>query len=159
MDYTYKIRYMMYKAAEAGDGARMLALMLEHGSDLAAADLNRNGYTALHVIASRAPDVPASGEGITQLVAAAGPAIDIDARTKSEGCTPLLLASAYGNLHLVRALLQCGASVDVKGKYGKTPTNLVNWCCINPGKTNKQAILSLLKIHQHYINQKMKNTT
>ena len=138
--YSEEQREAMAEAAQAGDGARMLALVQEHGGDLAAADLDGYGRTALHYIAWRADDAAASGKAITQLIAAAGAAIDIDARDKW-GYTPIHYASGFGKLHQVRALLRCGASVDVKSDDGNTPTSE---CCEWDGKANKAAILALL---------------
>ena len=133
----------MIEAACAGDGAQMLALVQEHGGDLAAADLDGDGWTALHYIALNADDAAASGKAITQLIAAAGAAIDIDARTTYGGYTPIHNASGLGKLHHVRALLRCGASADVKSNKGGTPTS---YCCEGDGanKANKAAILALL---------------
>ena len=48
-------------------------------------------------------------------------------------------------MHQVRALLRCGASVDVKDDYGETPTSM---CCAwanKANKANKAAILALLR--------------
>ena len=128
-------------AAMTGDWAKLMALVKQYGVDIAAAKLNGKGYTALHFIASYADDAAASGKAITQLIAAAGAAIDIDARTT--GGTPIHYASYYGKLHHVRALLRCGASVDVKNDSGNTPASV---CCAFSGvnKANKAAILALL---------------
>ena len=130
-------------AAMAGDGEALEALVKQYGVDIAAADLDGDGYTALHCITAYADDAAASGKAITQLIAAAGAAIDIDARD-TDGWTPIHFASRFGKLHQVRALLRCGASVDVKDDRGKTPTSE---CCafIRANKANKAAILALLR--------------
>ena len=141
--YTDDQKNEMIKAAKAGDGEALMALVKQYGVDIAAAKLDGDGLTALHYITSYADDAAASGKAITQLIAAAGAAIDIDARETSWGYTPIHYASAYGKLHHVRALLRCGASVDVKDNSGDTPTSD---CCEWGGanKANKAAILALL---------------
>ena len=139
--YSRDQKEEMEKAARAGDGAALEALVKQHGVDIAAADLG-HGYTALHYITGNADDAAASGKAITQFIAAAGAAIDIDARD-GWGRTPIHYASRYGKLHHVRALLRCGASVDVKNNGRRTPTSS---CCAFSGanKANKAAILALL---------------
>ena len=134
----------MYRAARAGDGARVLALEKETPG-LAAAGLDKHGLTALHVIAISAPDVAASGEAITQVAGIDG--VNVDARDEYKRRTPLHVASAFGNLHQVRALLRSGATVDVKDKGGATPMSV---CCkgVDVGQENKAAILALLKMAQ-----------
>ena len=141
--YTDGQKEEMIKAAKAGDGEALMALVKQHGVDIAAAKLSLDGagYTALHYITDDADDAAASGKAIAQFIAAAGPAIDIDARETFGGRTPIHFASARGKLHHVRALLRCGASADVKNNDGDTPTSM---CCNWGGKENKAAILALL---------------
>ena len=141
--YTDDQKQEMKKAACAGDWAALEALVKQYGVDIAAADLDGYGRTALHYITECADDAAASGEAIAQLIAAAGAAIDIDARTTNGGWTPIHYASMNGKLHHVRALLRCGASVDVKRDDGGTPTSL---CCTFgvANEANKAAILALL---------------
>ena len=141
--YTRNQKEEMMKAAAAGDGEALMALVQQYGVDIAAADLDGIGSTALHYITYNADDAAASGEAIAQLIAAAGAAIDIDAREKWGGRTPIHYASAKGNLHHVRALLRCRASVDVKNDSGDTPTSRCR-AFGGANKANKAAILALL---------------
>ena len=80
--YTDDQKQKIKNAACAGDGEALEALVKQYGVDIAAAKLSGSGWTALHYIAGDADDAAAGGKAIAQRIAAAGAAIDIEARDK-----------------------------------------------------------------------------
>jgi ankyrin repeat protein len=51
---------------------------------------------------------------------------DINAMEDKRGWTPLMLATLYGHLDIVKVLVEKGANVSAKGKDGRTPI-MVAW--------------------------------
>lgn len=92
-----------------------VAVLLEHGADLAALSHNRNGNTALHAaLAGRQ-------EETTTLLIARGADVTV---ADAAGYTPLHLAAHEGNVALVQMLLAAGADPHARTADGKTPRDM-----------------------------------
>ena len=53
---------------------------------------------------------------------------DVNAQNK-DGDTPLMIATEYGYIGLVKLLLDSGADVNAQNKHGKTPLNIASYDC------------------------------
>ncbi|MBI4888042.1 MAG: ankyrin repeat domain-containing protein, partial [Acidobacteria bacterium] len=105
-------------------------LMLEKGADPNLAD--ERGFTALHYAAS-----DEKGAGLVRALFSHGavpnPRTTKDSReyvtagVNLTGATPLLLASARGNIETVRALVAGGADPFMKTDHGTAPLQVASW--------------------------------
>ena len=124
----------LWKAAETGDVAG-LRRALDEGAIVASR--NRLGWNALHRVCivdnvEALQLVLKAGE--TELERAELPATGssqeqrppLIATEDAEGNSPLHVAAGCGHVAMVRALLQAGANVGAKKKYGGTP---MHTCC------------------------------
>ena len=85
----------------------IIEILLRHGADFLEKD--RNGYTILH---------HAVHEHVIDFFIRKG--LDIEARNRFSQ-TPLHVASNYGNLEAIKALIKNGAKVEVEDRLGRTP--------------------------------------
>ena len=142
-EYAKEIKDAMRAAAASGEWSQINPLLEHHGNGLAIADLNGCSATALHYLTRDAPDVPASAESIQHLTAIDNVNVDVHA----VDVTPLLVASWWGKVHHVRALLRCGAIADPRGffnqfKYLKANNNkIISSLLKNPPRTYKQELI------------------
>ena len=60
-----------------------------------------------------------------------------------DGRTPLYWAALYGQLDVVRALLNAGADKTIANKWGNKPIDVV--CLGTDNKQHKDAIVALLR--------------
>ena len=99
-----------------------------------------NGKVALHYIAGEAPDTEMSAFAIRTIAARN---VNVNACERLNGMTPLLLASYYGKVHQVEALLEVGARANIKDRHGDTAKEI---CCEGKGAEadNKEDIFELL---------------
>jgi ankyrin repeat protein len=98
----------------------MVREALDHGARSNMEDIR--GETPLHLVSRGQHESQGGGVGIVQLLIGRG--ANVDAHDKGH-MTPLHLASYYGKLEIVRALLAHGASVNTKGELGQTALHLV----------------------------------
>ena len=144
----YQMKDEMVDAAKSGEWSQINALLQQHGPELATVSLNKCSATVLHLIAGDAPDDQTSAESIRNLCTIYNVNVDFVHPECYWGWTPLHIATIYLNVHQVRALLRCGATVDTKDNiYDYTPMD--NCCMITLfegiDQTNKATIISLLK--------------
>jgi hypothetical protein len=125
----YSKRTALASAACPDELARWL---VENGADVAAVD--RYGETPLH---SRAGHWQANIEVLLELGA------DIDA-VDSRGETPLHRAAGVGNVNAARLLLQRGARVDTRNRFGLTPLAAALQQCHNARIAGMAEIAELL---------------
>ncbi|KAM0806542.1 hypothetical protein AB5N19_06878 [Seiridium cardinale] len=109
-------RPALFNAIQFGDGDRfaMVTYLIQRGASLHVRDAD--GSSVLHELSRYAK----AASGIEQCFADlmdAGCSLVLETRNNS-GMTPLLLAIAYQNTHMVRLLLQAGAQADVTNNYG-----------------------------------------
>ena len=57
--------------------------------------------------------------------------------------TPLMMASSNGNINIVKMLLDNGADINIKGKWGKDEMTAIDWA-IQSTKKSKKEIFDLL---------------
>jgi ankyrin repeat protein len=111
----------LMRAAKASDPASM-ALLLDKGADPNRA--MKNGTTALMIAASR----PGRGTTVDQTVAALKVLLDhradVNAATP-DGATALHQAVGRGD-EIVKFLVEKGARLDAKDKFGRTPLDVAN---------------------------------
>lgn len=115
-------------AAAVRGGPEIEHLLLEYGANLEAKD--KEGNTALILAAKYSH----KAENVTDLL---NRRANIEA-VNEDGCTPLHEAAISGRVEIVQALLEGGASIDVKTKTGKTAL------CLAARKGHKDCI-KLLK--------------
>ena len=53
--------------------------------------------------------------------------VDLEIPTRSDGWTPLHLAAGHGHLTAVQCLIQYGANVHARDKYGRTPLHRASY--------------------------------
>ncbi len=94
--------------AAYGGQARAVALLLDRGGDPRARDAF--GFTPLHYAATKE---------VVDLLLDRG--ADINARSRSNGWTPLHRAAFTSNLEVARELVARGARVDAQDRLGKRP--------------------------------------
>ena len=112
----------LMRAAKAGD-ATLMKLLLEKGADPNRA--MKNGTTALMVTAGRA--VRGGGQ-FDQTIAAMTALLDKGANVNAatpDGSTALHQAVGRGN-EIVKFLVERGAKLDAKDKFGRTPLDVAN---------------------------------
>jgi ankyrin repeat protein len=120
----------LMRAAKAGD-ATLMKLLLDKGADPNRA--MKNGTTALMVTAGR---VVRGGGQADQTIAAMAALLDKGANVNAatpDGSTALHQAVGRGN-EIVKFLVEKGAKLDVKDKYGRTPLDVANGV---PGATGR----------------------
>nr|XP_024218502.1 tankyrase-1-like [Halyomorpha halys] len=103
-----------HKAAKDLDDTRIVDLCAE-GVDPNVADINNNGYTPLHLAASK---------GISTLIALARCSANLNAKD-FDGNTPLHIAVIKDYFWSADILLILGANPNVKNNEGKIPQDLV----------------------------------
>mmetsp|Transcript_23508 Transcript_23508/g.40201 ORF Transcript_23508/g.40201 Transcript_23508/m.40201 type:complete len:133 (+) Transcript_23508:112-510(+) len=104
----------VYNAVKSGNVAEVTKLLEAGGSP----EKHEDGFTAdvcLHVAANKGMD-----EIVKLLIRHKA---NVNKQNKL-GSTALHCASGYGNLGTVRALLEAGASTDLRDMEGKTPHDL-----------------------------------
>ncbi|KAK9421788.1 hypothetical protein SUNI508_05389 [Seiridium unicorne] len=110
-------RPALFDAIDYSDdqGCAMVTFLKQRGASLHVRDLD--GNSALHQLSSSWKAAPGIERCFADLMDA-GSSVMLETRT-SQGTTPLLLAIAYQNTHMVRLLLQAGAQTDVRNIYGR----------------------------------------
>jgi len=99
---------LLFWAIQSGVTVEALALLIEHGLDLAWT--NRDGLGALDIaIKHRRHDV-------VEMCDQAG--ISLTTTQRRSGVTPLMLAASFGDVAMVDFLLEKGASIDDTDKRG-----------------------------------------
>ena len=90
----------------------------DRASVLKATDDSTSGFTVLHYVAMRAQDYRyASNHVLNCLIENK---VDVNVRTEDRKCTPLMIASEVKDLTVIKFLLEHGADVHLKDKYGLT---------------------------------------
>ena len=112
-------------AANSGMWSNIEPLLKELGTEILYADLDGWGSTILHCIATDAPDVSASGDAIEKIIAAGGDAIDINQPDLWNYYTPLYKARKFKKIHQTKALLKCGAELEMEKDPFPSLSNLL----------------------------------
>ena len=90
----------------------------DRASVLKATDDSTSGFTVLHYVAMRAQDYRyASNQVLNCLIENK---VDVNVRTEDRKCTPLMVAGEVKDLTVIKFLLEHGADVHLKDKYGLT---------------------------------------
>lgn len=122
-------RDLFLAAAREKDVARVRELLSDPATRRRANDVDGDGCTVLHNLAfSTASE---DGAEVVRLLAAAG--CDVDARSAQTRETALQIATIYGRVETVRALVECGARVDLADWRGKAPLGTAREKCGHGG--------------------------
>jgi ankyrin repeat protein len=111
-----RTKFTALHAASLEGQDESVELLLEAGADLHARDMEYS--TPLHLVAQR----EVGGVRVVELLVKAG--AEVDARMETENAksvTALHLAANKGNIGVLEALLEAGASMHAKDKIGRTP--------------------------------------
>ena len=111
----------LMRAAKASDPASM-ALLLDKGADPNRA--MKNGTTALMIAASRPGRGTTVGQTVAALTVLLDHRADVNAATP-DGATALHQAVGRGD-EIVKFLVERGAKLDAKDKFGRTPLDVAN---------------------------------
>lgn len=114
----------------------MIAILLRNGADVSLK--NQFGQTALHIAATKSPDV---------VLAVLDKKPNVNAQD-IDGETPLHRAiySSTAYQQIVDILLSHGARLDIRDRQGKTPLDVVRRSTLFPG-VDKSAIITLMEEH------------
>ena len=105
-------------------------LLIDSGAD---AKMDFNGWNLMHVAADAL-----GNEAIVELLIKNG--LDVNAKTKFYGVTPLFFAARKGNIEATKALIKNGADVNAKHpNYGDTP---LHWAVKNQHKDVIKLLIS-----------------
>lgn len=113
-------------AAQEGT-TEVMEQLLEGGADPRIP--NNHGATPLHLAAFR---LGRDGKRKTKVLLASDLGVDIEARDE-DGRTPLMWASRFGNLPVLRVLLEAGADRSAVDNRGRDAARLVCTCVDNEG--------------------------
>ncbi|MDD5406442.1 MAG: ankyrin repeat domain-containing protein [Sulfurovaceae bacterium] len=86
----------------------MIKLLLEHGVDLF--EVDKEGISSLDVA------IKFKRYDVVQLCIDSG--FDLNATKRKSGITPLMLASCFNDIDMLKLLLENGAKIDNKDKFG-----------------------------------------
>lgn len=99
-------------SAELGK-VEMIRLLI--GANASLNTVDNHGYTALHFACGPGGSV----DGLRACLEAGG--ADLDKQETDQGNTALHFAAANGSIEKVRALINAGASINIKNRLGNTP--------------------------------------
>jgi hemoglobin len=116
--------------ASAQANLRMVQLLLRLGAD--PNDGTAGGHTPLYCVANQR--LTGGGNIVRALVQAGA---QVDTRVGAKRCTALHMAARRGNTEVAKALLDCGADMNVRDTAGDTPLRRAKNC-------RKAAVASLL---------------
>jgi ankyrin repeat protein len=109
----------------------IIGLILDHGVNINAA-ASSNGQTVLHCVAALEQDAPE----MTSYLLQRGAEVNV---AGEDGMTPLMLASARGDVETVRALLTVSPDLELRTADGKTAIDLA-------AAANHREVVSLLRL-------------
>jgi len=109
-----RARTLLHDAAAAGSVA-IVRLLLELGADPNA--LDGGGHSPLYSLANQCRSD--SGAAVVPVLVEGG--ADVHAQMGVQRCTALHMAARRGSVAIAAALLECGASRDVRDRKGDTP--------------------------------------
>jgi hemoglobin len=110
----YAGRTLLHVAAGAGR-LPMVELLLRLGVEPDVAD--GGSHTPLYSVANQCK--AAGGAAVVRALVRAG--ANVDARDGVKHCTALHMAARRGNVEIAEALLDCGATIEMKDSLGETP--------------------------------------
>ena len=110
----YSGRTLLHAASAAGD-VTTVELLLRLGADPNVRDAG--GHTPLYSVGNECR-VNAGATVVRRLVQAGA---NVDAQDGVKRCTALHMAARRGNVEVAQALLDCGASIEVRDSLGDTP--------------------------------------
>ena len=116
-------RTLLHEIAGQGN-ARIVAMLLRLGADPNAAD--GFGQTPLYWVSNASPSDGAAGAAVVSALVQAG--ASVNAREKIRHCSALHMAARRGNVLIAQALLEGGADVEARDKYGDTPLHRAVKC-------------------------------
>lgn len=112
---------LLHYAAEFGS-TKIVSMLLILGADANVHD--NGGHTPLYRVANGC--ATEAGPWIVQALADAG--ADVNAATGVNRTTALHMAARRGHVDLARALIACGAKIDVRDRKGDTPLQRARNC-------------------------------
>jgi truncated hemoglobin YjbI len=138
-------RTLLHEVAGYGN-AGVVKLLLELGADPDARDGGER--SPLHSVANACG--AESGMAVVRLLVDGG--ADVNAPDKLKRCTPLHTAARRGYVHVARALLDCGADLEMRDSLGETPLRRA----VNCGKAEVAGLLVARKADVHSVGSKGK---
>jgi hypothetical protein len=116
-------RTLLHEVAGQGN-LRIVAVLVHLGADPNASD--RFGQTPLYWVSNTYPYNSIAGAAVVSTLVQAG--ANVNAREKVKGCSALHMAARRGNVLVAQALLEGGADIEARDKYGDTPLHRAVKC-------------------------------
>jgi ankyrin repeat protein len=116
-------RTLLHEIAGQGN-VRIVAALLRLGADPNASD--GYGQTPLYWVSNAFPSDSAARAAVVATLVQAG--ANVNARERVKGCSALHVAARRGNVLVAQALLECGADIEARDKYGDTPLHRAVKC-------------------------------